>query len=433
MPLPPLFQCLSPPGGAGGDNEVRPGPETLSSLAPDSQVKIGIMAIMKTDVVIIGAGAAGLFCAVECGKRGRSVVLLEHTGAIGNKIRISGGGACNFTNRLLDETHFISSNPHFARSALSRFTPQDTIALLERHKIRIIERKWGQLFTRDGAVGIVKMFQDECARAKVVIQLHCRIDAVAKRERFEVVTSQGRFESGSLVIATGGLALPKIGATPLGYQIVRQFGMNVIEPVPALVPLLWSEHDLGHFKDLSGLAFDAIVKCGRHLFRENILFTHQGLSGPAILQISSHWKEGQAISIDLFPERDIFRELMVHRKERTEMSTLLSSFLPKRFAKRWCELYFPSKPLNRTSEKELISAAERLHDWPVTPQKKDGYDAAEVTGGGVDTDEISSKTMESKNVPGLFVAGEVLDVTGELGGYNLQWAWSSGWAAGQFA
>ena len=284
------------------------------------------MAVMKKDVVIIGAGAAGLFCAVECGKRGRSVVLLEHTGSIGNKIRISGGGACNFTNRFSDGTHFISSNPHFARSALSRFTPQDMMALLERHKIRIVERKWGQLFTSDGAGWIVKMLQDECANANVEIQLHCRILAVSKRELFEVVSSQGHFESESLVIATGGLARPEIGATPLGYELVRQFGIDVIEPVPALVPLLWSENDLKNFRDLSGLAFDAIVKCGRHRYRENILFTHRGLSGPAVLQISSHWKEGQAISIDLFPERDIFQELMIHRKEKTEMSTLLSSF-----------------------------------------------------------------------------------------------------------
>jgi len=388
---------------------------------------------MKKDVVIVGAGAAGLLCAAECGKRGRSVVLLEHTGTVGNKIRISGGGASNFTNRFMDETHFLSSNPHFARSALSRFTPQDMIALLERHKIRIVERKWGQLFTADGAGGIVRMLQDECARAKVAIQLHCRIEAVSKRESFEVVSSQGRFESGSLVIATGGLAMPKAGATPFGYRIARQFGMNVIEPVPALVPLLWGEHDLANFKGLAGLSFDATVACGRHRYRENILFTHRGLSGPAVLQISSHWKEGQAISIDLFPERDIFRELMIHRKERTEMSTFLSSVLPKRFVKKWCELHSPSKPLNRTSEREFRAAAERSHDWRVTPQKKDGYGAAEVTGGGVDTHEISSKRMESMKNPGLFFAGEVLDVTGELGGYNLQWAWSSGWAAGQFA
>lgn len=391
------------------------------------------MAVMKKDVVIIGAGAAGLFCAVECGKRGRSVVLLDHTGTIGNKIRISGGGACNFTNRLSDETHFISSNPHFVRSALARFSPQDMITLLERHKIRMVERKWGQLFTRDGAEWVVKMFRDECARANVEIRLLCRIDAVSKGELFEVASSQGRFESGSLVIATGGLAMPKIGATPLGYQVARQFGMNVIEPVPALVPLLWSENDRKIFGDLSGLAFDAIVKCGRHRYRENILFTHRGLSGPAVLQISLHWKEGQAISVDLFPERDIYQDMMIHRTERTEMSTFLSSFLPKRFAKKWCGLYFPSRSMCRISEREFRSAAERLHDWRVTPRKKDGYGAAEVTGGGVDTDEVSSKTMESKKVPGLFFAGEVLDVTGELGGYNLQWAWSSGWAAGQFA
>ncbi len=227
--------------------------------------------------------------------------------------------------------------------------------------------------------------------------------------------------------------MPKIGATPLGYQLARQFGINVIEPAPALVPLLWDGNDLDNFKDLAGLAFDTIVKCGRHRYRENILFTHRGLSGPAVLQISSHWKEGQAISIDLLPERDIYGELTTHRNERTQMSTLLSSFLPKRFAKKWCELYSPSKPLNRTSEKEFRSAAERLHAWRVTPQKKDGYGAAEVTGGGVDTDEISPKSMGSKKIAGLFVAGEVLDVTGELGGYNLQWAWSSGWAAGQYA
>ncbi len=391
------------------------------------------MAIVKKDVVVIGAGAAGLLCAAECGKRGRSVVVLEHTGTIGNKIRISGGGACNVTNRLADETHYISANPHFARSALARFTPQDMLALLERHKVRVVERKWGQLFTRDGAEGIVNMLRDECARAKVDIQLQSRITAVSKGEAFEIVSSRGRYESESLVIATGGLAWPKIGATPLGYQIARQFGIRVIEPVPALTPLLWSEHDRKIFKDLSGVAFEAIVKCGPHQYRENILFTHRGLSGPAVLQISSHWTEGRAISIDLFPERDIYQEMTAHRKDRREMSTFLSTFLPKRFVKIWCELYFPSKPMCRITDKELRSAAERLRDWRVTPQKKDGYGAAEVTGGGVDTDEVSSKSMGSKKVPGLFFAGEVLDVTGELGGYNLQWAWSSGWAAGRFA
>jgi predicted Rossmann fold flavoprotein len=277
------------------------------------------------------------------------------------------------------------------------------------------------------------MFRDECARANVETRLLCRIEAVSKGELFEVASSQGRFESESLVIATGGLAMPKIGATPLGYQIARQFGMNVIEPVPALVPLLWSENDRKTFGDLSGLAFDAIVKCGRHRYRENILFTHRGLSGPAVLQISSHWEEGQAISVDLFPERDVYQDMMIRRNERTEMSTFLSSCLPKRFVKKWCGLYFPSKPMNRNSEREFRSSAERLHDWRVTPRKKDGYGAAEVTGGGVDTDGISSKTMESKRTPGLYLVGEVLDVTGELGGYNLQWAWSSGWAAGQFA
>ncbi len=307
------------------------------------------------------------------------------------------------------------------------------VALLERHKVRIVERKWGQLFTRDGAVWIVNTLRDECARVKVDIRLQGRIMAVSKGELFEVVSSRGRFESESLVIATGGLAMPKIGATPLGYQIARQFGIQVIEPVPALVPLLWSESDRKNFKDLSGVAFEAIVKCGRHQYRENILFTHRGLSGPAILQISCHWKEGRAISIDLFSERDIHQDMTLHRNEKMEMSTYLSSFLPKRFAKKWCELNFPSKPMCRISDKEFRSAAERLHDWQVTPQKKDGYGAAEVTGGGVDTDEVSSKSMESKKIPGLFFAGEVLDVTGELGGFNLQWAWSSGWAAGQCA
>jgi predicted Rossmann fold flavoprotein len=277
------------------------------------------------------------------------------------------------------------------------------------------------------------MLRDECARANVDIRLQERIMAISKGEAFEVVSNRGRFKSGSLVIATGGLAMPKIGATPFGYQIARQFGIRVIEPVPALVPLLWSQNDRKIFKDLSGVAFEAIVTCGRHQYRENILFTHRGLSGPAVLQISSHWTEGRAISIDLFPERDIYREMTLRRKEKMEMSTFLSSFLPKRFVKIWCELNFPSQPMYRFSEKELRAAAERLHDWRVTPLKKDGYGAAEVTGGGVDTDEVSSKSMESKKVPGLFFVGEVLDVTGELGGYNLQWAWSSGWAAGQFA
>ncbi len=385
----------------------------------------------KRDVVIVGGGAAGLFCAIEAGQRGRSVVVLEHAAQVGKKIAISGGGRCNFTNTNTTPENFLSANPNFARSALARYTPEDFIALVERHRIEYYEKKLGQLFCRESARQIIEMLLLECARAGVEVRLNCRVAGVEKDGRFIVETNRGDYEADSLVVATGGLSIPKIGATDFGYRLARQFDLKVVVPEPALVPLTLRASDLETFRPLSGVSIPAVASANGARFEESVLLTHRGLSGPAILQVSSYWTRGEALSIDLAPARDIDEQLQAHRHSALELSTLLARHLPKRFAQAWCELYAPSRPLNRFTSRELREIARRLHCWQVTPSGTEGFQKAEVTLGGVSTDELSSQTLEARRVAGLYFIGEVVDVTGHLGGYNFQWAWASGFAAGQ--
>ncbi|MFZ2446313.1 MAG: NAD(P)/FAD-dependent oxidoreductase [Syntrophobacteraceae bacterium] len=390
-----------------------------------------IKTLMKTDVIVIGAGASGLMCAIEAGKRGRSVLVLEHTGKIGAKIAISGGGRCNFTNRVVGPENYISKNPHFATSALSRFTPPDFLAMLERRQIRFEEREKGRLFCSENSRRIVDMLKAECDGASVRLLLDCGISEIRRGENFSVATNRGIFHAGSLVVATGGLALPSIGATNFGYAVARQFGMKVTALRPALVPLRFGREDAEAFSALSGISIDCIVSYKGVGFHDNILFTHKGLSGPAVLQISSHWDRNGSISVDLLPGVDIYRILMEKRHSRMLPATVLALHLPARFVKTWCDLRFKSKPLNQYAAEELESLARGLHDWRIRPTDTEGFNKAEVTLGGVDTSELSSKTMESKRAPGLYFLGELIDVTGHLGGYNLHWAWASGHAAGQ--
>jgi predicted Rossmann fold flavoprotein len=387
---------------------------------------------MQADVVVIGAGASGLMCAMEAGKRGRSVLVLEHTERTGSKIRISGGGLCNFTNRNVSRENYISTNPHFTTSALSRFTPGDFISLIEKHKIKYHEREGGQLFCNESAQEIIDMLQAECQKASVKFVMRCKISKVEKAERFFVATNRGVFETGSLVIATGGLAAPKVGATNFGYLTAKQFGLKVTPLKPALTPLLFSPKDQEIFGSLSGISMKAAVSYGAKEFMGSVLFTHKGLSGPAILQISSYWDERGNITLDLLPGIDTHTMLLEKRGSRMLLGTLLDQHLPARFAKKWCDLHFESKPLNQYSPRELHAVAAALHHWRIRPARTDGFSKAEVTLGGVDTNELSSKTMESKKVQGLYFLGEVVDVTGQLGGYNLHWAWASGYAAGQY-
>ena len=386
---------------------------------------------MSKDVIVLGAGAAGLFCAIQAGKRGRSVTVLERSEKIGKKIRISGGGRCNFTNLYSGPENFLSDNPHFCKSALARFTPQDFIALVEKHGIAYHEKKLGQLFCDKSSEEIIQLLQRECEAAKVEIVAGCNLGAVAKTAGgFQVETSAGAFQAKSLVVATGGLSIPKMGATPFGHRLAEQFGLALVPPRPALVPLTWNPQDLAAYADLTGLSIDCEARCNGASFRENLLFTHRGLSGPAILQISSYWKPGDALAIDLFPERDLFAELMEQRPLKTDLAAFLSKTLPKRFAAKW--LRGESRGLHQYNEPELKRLAENLKGWTVRPHGTEGYDKAEVTAGGVDTRELSSKTMEARKAPGLYFIGEAVDVTGHLGGHNFQWAWASGFAAGQF-
>jgi predicted Rossmann fold flavoprotein len=387
---------------------------------------------MKFDVIIVGAGAAGLFCAIEAGKRGRRVLVLEHNAQVGRKIIISGGGRCNFTNTGAKAENFISQNPHFCKSALARYTPQDFVELVKKYRIEFYEKKLGQLFCRESSRQIVEMLLEECRRAKVEIRLNCSVRNVSKNDSFEVETNQGRFSGESLVIATGGLSIPHIGATDFGYRIAKQFSLKIIATKPALVPLVF-QHDIHEsYKNLAGVSLDAVVSCGKASFRENILFTHRGLSGPAVLQISSHWKNGDKISFDLLPDKNAFDILQNSHDSKKELANFLSEFLPNRFADAFCETIVKSKPLRNFSEKEFVNIAGKLHAWQINFGETEGYKKAEVTSGGVSTDELSSKTMAAKRVAGLYFIGEVVDVTGWLGGYNFQWAWSSGFAAGQF-
>jgi predicted Rossmann fold flavoprotein len=386
---------------------------------------------MNADVIIIGAGAAGLMCAIETGKRGRSVLLLDHCEKIGRKIRISGGGRCNFTNRNANSSNFISQNHHFCKSALARYSTTDFISLIEKYGIPYHERKHGQLFCDDSAEQIIRMLLEECRKANVEIRTGASIAKIEKQNSFIVATDTSSLVTPSLVIATGGLSIPKLGATNYGLTIADQFGININAPKPGLVPLTFHSKDFEPFKDLSGISIDAEVRCPKISFRENMLLTHRGLSGPAILQISSYWNPGDSLSINLFPGIDILDVLKEHRQSRKQLATILEKFLPPRFLKIWLEQRGGSKPMIQYSPGDLKSIAASLTNWHLTPTGTEGYEKAEVTVGGIDTNELSSKTMESKKVPGLYFIGEVVDVTGWLGGYNFQWAWSSGWAAGQ--
>jgi len=386
------------------------------------------------DVIVIGAGASGLMCAATAGARGRAVLLLDHAERIGEKIRISGGGRCNFTNRDVTAGHYQSANAHFCRSALARFTPHQILALVEKHGIRFHEREAGQLFCDTSAREIVAMLKAECAAAGVRMQLGCEVTGIGKGTAgFTVATSRGTFQSSSLVIATGGLSYPKLGASGFGHDLARQLGLAVVSPRPALVPFVFTKTDREIFQGLAGVSLDAAITCGGKRYPGKLLFTHRGLSGPAALQASLLWAPGEFLSIDLLPDTDILGALLAGRSGKAETATVLAEYLPKRLARIWCEQRELNRPLHQLSEKTLKVIAAGLHDWQLLPGGTEGYATAEATAGGVDTDELSSKTMEAKKAPGLYFIGEVVDVTGELGGYNLHWAWASGYAAGQYA
>ncbi len=386
---------------------------------------------MGTDVVIIGAGAAGMMCAIEAGKRGRRVVLVDHAEKLGEKIRISGGGRCNFTNVNTRPEHFLSANPDFCRSALARYTPGDFIALLGKHRIAWHEKKLGQLFCDGSAQQIIDMLKAECDDANVQWCMPAKVNSVEKRERFVVATNRGKFDCQSLVLASGGLSIPQIGASPFGYRLAEQFGLAVTPLRPALVGLTFAPETLAQFADLSGISVDAIVSCNDASFRENLLVTHRGLSGPAILQISSYWRPGLDLSVNLLPDRDALEILESTQASEKLLANVIGEFLSQRFAQRWVEFNFENQPVKRFNEPQLREIAGRLHDWRIRPSGTVGYKKAEVTLGGVDTRELSSKTMEARKQTGLYFIGEVVDVTGHLGGYNFQWAWASGHAAGQ--
>jgi predicted flavoprotein YhiN len=450
---------------------------------------------MKRDVIVIGGGAAGLMCAIEAGKRGRSVTVIEHSERLGKKILISGGGRCNFTNYNAVPENYLSGNPDFCKSALARYTPADFIALVEKHGIPYHEKKLGQLFCDLSSRQIVELLQKECAAARVEIQLNCRVLSIkslspdgslqrrqsnttkttdvspspkgprsAERSsslgkltggglgkplgrgegdrdsklsqfsggvRFALETNLVPFECDSLVIATGGLSFTKIGATDFGYRIAKQFGLKLAPTRAGLVPIVFEPADQNAFAELAGISIDVEASCNGARFRENILFTHRGLSGPAILQISNYAAPGQPIIIDLLPGQDALKLLTAQHQTNKELKTVLSQVLPARFVQQWCARVVPSKPMNRYTALELERIARQLHHWQIMPADTEGYAKAEVTLGGIDTSELSSRTMEARRVPGLYFIGEVVDVTGWLGGYNFQWAWASGHAAGK--
>ncbi len=385
------------------------------------------------DVIVIGGGAAGLLCAIEAGQRGRRVAVLEHSAAIGRKILISGGGRCNFTNLHCAPEHFLSANPHFHKSALARYRPKDFLALVEKHGIRWHEKTLGQLFCDRSARDITAMLEAECAAAGVRILTGAAPREVRKGTEFEIDMGSHSLRSSALVIATGGLSIPKAGASDFGYRVARQFGHSIEECRPALTPLKLAEADRKRYCDLAGVSASAIVSIGKRRFRENLLITHRGLSGPAILQISSYWKPGAEVLIDLLPEVDIaavFRERK-QRGDRATVRSVASEFLAQRLAARWCELRNETRALAAIPLRDLENIAAGFHNWKLRPSGVEDFEKAEVTAGGVDTRELSSKTMESTKLPGLFFIGEVVDVTGQLGGFNFQWAWASGYCAGQ--
>ncbi|APZ42746.1 hypothetical protein BW247_06260 [Acidihalobacter ferrooxydans] len=407
------------------------------------------MSAVFFDVIILGAGAAGLFCAAEAGARGRRVLLLDHASRLGERIRISGGGRCNFSNRDVSAENYLSQNPHFCRSALARFTPADFIARLERRGIPWREREHGRLFCERTAQDVTDMLLDACETAGVERIHPCVVDSVARRSgaagvRFEVVTDRGRWRCAALVVATGGVAVPKLGASPFGYRLAEQFGIAVVPPKAALVPLALPPDVLSALKPLSGVSVAAETHLQGHRrvpggrFREDVLVTHRGLSGPAILQISSYWQmqdyaagPRRPLRIDLLPDTDAHEWLQAQVRSKALLANVLAERLPRRFAHEWCALHGFTKPLNELARRDLIAVAQALNGWEIMPSGTLGYAKAEVTLGGVDTRALSSQNLEAKAVPGLFFIGEVVDVTGWLGGYNFQWAWASGWAAGQ--
>ncbi len=386
-------------------------------------------AIHTFDALILGGGAAGLMCAIEAGKRGRRIAVLERADRLGKKILISGGGRCNFTNLHCRPENFLSANPHFAKSALARYTPADFIALVEKHGIAYHEKTLGQLFCDSSARAIVAMLEEECRSAGVSIHLNANIKEVSRNAGFIVRTANEEFHVPALVVATGGLSIPKIGATSFGYGLARQFGLNIQPPRPGLVPLALQEEDRARYCDLAGVSAEVIASCNGQQFREKMLITHRGLSGPAILQISSYWDKSKPLRIDLVPGTDLtstFRDPKMPRTLTTLRAELRQN-LPHRFADRWLEFHAPTSWTNAA----LARFEHQAHQWTITPAGTEGFEKAEVTAGGVDTGELSAKTMECRKVPGLFFIGEVVDVTGHLGGFNFQWAWASGAAAGR--
>ncbi|MGB7754042.1 MAG: NAD(P)/FAD-dependent oxidoreductase [Candidatus Acidiferrales bacterium] len=390
--------------------------------------------IHKFDVVVLGAGAAGLMCAIEAGKRGRRVAVLERAERAGKKILISGGGRCNFTNIYCEPENFLCANPHFAKSALARYTPADFIALVEKHRIPYHEKTLGQLFCDRSANEITHMLEEECRAAGVKIFLNVEIREVQRTDEFLVRSDGDEFRAPALVVATGGLSIPKMGATAFGYDLARQFGLKIQRTRPALVPLLFGATDREQYCDLAGVSAEVIAAIGEQSFRESMLITHRGLSGPAILQISSYWNKGKPVQIDLAPGRDVTAAIRDGGTRNIAAArTVFQGVLPKRFATRWLDLHASAAKgaKDAWSKQELDELERRVHEWIVVPADTEGYGKAEVTAGGVDTDKLSSKTMEASKVRGLFFIGEVVDVTGHLGGFNFQWAWASGAAAGR--
>jgi predicted Rossmann fold flavoprotein len=395
-----------------------------------------IMIKEKYDVIIVGAGAAGMMSAIEAGKRGRKVLLVDHSKKIGEKIRISGGGRCNFTNIHTEANKFISQNPKFVISALNQYTQNDFINLIKKHNIKFHEKKLGQLFCDESAQQIVDLLLLECENANVVLKKEIMItDIDKKEEQYFITTNSNQYYSDSLIIATGGLSIPKIGASNFGYEVAKKFNLDIIETLPALVPLTFSEKILGICKELTGLSVEAVVSFKKTFFEEGMLFTHRGLSGPSILQISSYWKLGDNININLTPKLNIFKSLQEKKKlkPKQDIGVIISEILPKRLAQIICKENEVSGNICELSSKKLKQLSDSINAWVINPTGSEGYRTAEVTLGGINTNELSSKTMMVKKHPGLFFIGEVVDVTGHLGGYNFQWAWSSGFVAGQHA